>query len=247
MNEVGQKYAEEQLRSKLKSRALRKCDSLVAVRSYDTMNEVYRCQRPARDLAASSTHKAKNKVSFTAWRCDTNKQIENFLVQAMVECSKDRLFSVAWACRDHLRDLNACTHQWTSDEQLEDVKRRYAAAGKPSYVSFLTPSTPLPRCSVRPLVLLIAHVPTASRRDVCASATAPLPHAETGRGIRGLKRRMKWRRLTRAKRTDSRDVLSLLGVFVPHWPILAHLHPNRQSIYVSGSIEFIAIPGFCRP
>jgi len=50
----------------------------------------------------------------------------------MVDCSRDRLVSVVWACRDNLRELNECTHRWTEGGQLEDLKRRWIAAGEPS-------------------------------------------------------------------------------------------------------------------
>lgn len=48
------------------------------------------------------------------------------------ECVKGRMISVAWACRQQASDMSACLNQHTSDEVLEDLKRRWAKAGKPS-------------------------------------------------------------------------------------------------------------------
>lgn len=103
------KAAEEQLRSKLKSRALRKCDELTAVR--ETNSCAQGCGSP-----------------LTRPECD----VASTGLQAMVECSRDKLFSVVWACREHLNALNECTRQWTGDDQLEDIKARWVKAGRPS-------------------------------------------------------------------------------------------------------------------
>tara|TARA_B100000519_G_C14113558_1_gene376961 strand:+ start:433 stop:771 length:339 start_codon:yes stop_codon:yes gene_type:complete len=47
------------------------------------------------------------------------------------ECVKGRTVSVAWACRDAGKSLNECLGQETSDEKLNETKRKWIAAGKP--------------------------------------------------------------------------------------------------------------------
>ena len=113
MDEVVPKHAEEQLRSKLKARALRKCDALAGVRG----------GRSSREPALPGRARASSKSTIFA----------PFPVapQAMVECTRDRLFSVVWACREPLHALNECTHQWTNEEELARVKERWVKAGRP--------------------------------------------------------------------------------------------------------------------
>ncbi|CAG9464043.1 unnamed protein product [Pedinophyceae sp. YPF-701] len=49
-----------------------------------------------------------------------------------VDCSKVHFLSVAWQCRAELHAMNECMKQYTTDDTLEEFKRRWVAAGMPS-------------------------------------------------------------------------------------------------------------------
>jgi rRNA-processing protein FCF1 len=45
-------------------------------------------------------------------------------LQALSDCSQDRLFSVAWACRRQNAAVNACLAVFSEDDELRDELRR---------------------------------------------------------------------------------------------------------------------------
>ena len=47
------------------------------------------------------------------------------------ECVKGRTLSIVWKCREEGNALNECLHRETSEEKLNDVKRKWIQAGKP--------------------------------------------------------------------------------------------------------------------
>ena len=47
------------------------------------------------------------------------------------ECVKGRTLSIAWACRESGTKLNECLHEETSEEKLNEAKRKWIKAGKP--------------------------------------------------------------------------------------------------------------------
>ena len=47
------------------------------------------------------------------------------------ECVKGRTLSIVWKCREEGNALNECLHRETSEEKLNDVKRKWLKAGKP--------------------------------------------------------------------------------------------------------------------
>jgi COX assembly protein 1 len=47
------------------------------------------------------------------------------------ECVKGRTLSIAWACRESGKKLNECLHEETSEEKLNEAKRKWIKAGKP--------------------------------------------------------------------------------------------------------------------
>lgn len=51
--------------------------------------------------------------------------------KAYAQCAEGRTFSVVWACRSQLNDLNACLHERTGADIREQLFRRFAEAGKP--------------------------------------------------------------------------------------------------------------------
>ncbi|THU91739.1 hypothetical protein K435DRAFT_224018 [Dendrothele bispora CBS 962.96] len=50
--------------------------------------------------------------------CDT-------LVKAFADCMSGRLISVAWACKDQLKQVEACMVQYTGPEPMEVVRSEY--------------------------------------------------------------------------------------------------------------------------
>mmetsp|Transcript_8963 Transcript_8963/g.16132 ORF Transcript_8963/g.16132 Transcript_8963/m.16132 type:complete len:98 (-) Transcript_8963:1325-1618(-) len=49
-----------------------------------------------------------------------------------VECCKTHTFTTIWACRQQMNEVNQCLSEYTSDEQLNMLKRKWLAAGMPS-------------------------------------------------------------------------------------------------------------------
>lgn len=47
------------------------------------------------------------------------------IVQEFVECSRNRLFSVAWACRDQSRRMNQCIRAYASDDDIVEAQNEY--------------------------------------------------------------------------------------------------------------------------
>eukprot|EP00892_Ulva_mutabilis_P004817 jgi/Ulvmu1/2707/UM014_0163.1 len=56
--------------------------------------------------------------------------------EAFVACSEKRLFSVVWACRGQLNELNECTKQHTSDEAFFRLKTNWLERGSPRDVDW---------------------------------------------------------------------------------------------------------------
>jgi hypothetical protein len=49
------------------------------------------------------------------------QQIENY-----VECTKNRVFSIAWKCRGHLKEMNDCLGNYTKKKELDRLKIEWA-------------------------------------------------------------------------------------------------------------------------
>lgn len=77
------------------------------------------------DVPAKVEEQMRSKLKQKALkRCDA-------LVRTYVECTKERTLSVVWACRDPLRDMNACLQQHTTKEELDKLKKWWLDQGKP--------------------------------------------------------------------------------------------------------------------
>lgn len=48
------------------------------------------------------------------------------LAAKYAECASGRTLSVVWKCRPQFKHLNACLHQYTNDDVLEEYKKKYA-------------------------------------------------------------------------------------------------------------------------
>ena len=53
-------------------------------------------------------------------------------VKDFVQCSKDSGLMVIWSCREQNRVMNECGAKYTNEKVLEDIKRQWIRAGRPS-------------------------------------------------------------------------------------------------------------------
>lgn len=54
-------------------------------------------------------------------------------IEAYNACCRGRTFSVLWACRSLYQESQDCIHKYVNKENLETMKQRWIAAGKPTH------------------------------------------------------------------------------------------------------------------
>jgi COX assembly protein 1 len=82
--------------------------------------------RLAAEVPAKAEEALRSKMKLLATKnCDHK-------VKDFVRCSQENGLMVVWTCRQQNREMNDCGAKYTNDEVLEDVKRQWVRAGKPS-------------------------------------------------------------------------------------------------------------------
>mmetsp|Transcript_10876 Transcript_10876/g.27917 ORF Transcript_10876/g.27917 Transcript_10876/m.27917 type:complete len:94 (-) Transcript_10876:125-406(-) len=54
------------------------------------------------------------------------------MLEVYVACCRTHTFSTVWACRKEMNEVNACLAEHTSEAKLNELKRKWLAAGMPS-------------------------------------------------------------------------------------------------------------------